>query len=223
MTRFSAVIFDLDGTLLDTIDDLTDAMNAALAAMGFPTHSVERCKHFIGDGVRLYVERALPPHARDEQTILKMIDRYRREYSARWRSKTRPYEGVPELLDLLRTRNIPAAVLSNKPHDFTKVCVQRLLPQWQFAAVLGEGPDVPKKPDASGALAIARQLGLAPREVLYVGDTNTDMRTAVAAGMYPVGALWGFRTAGELLDAGAAKLIERPLDLVGLIDTEAPQ
>ncbi|MFA6133809.1 MAG: HAD family hydrolase [Phycisphaerae bacterium] len=214
---FKAVIFDLDGTLLDTLEDLADSMNSVLAGMGFPPHPIDAYKYFVGDGIVLLVERALPEGHRDEATVAATVQAQRREYGKRWADKSRPYEGVPQLLDKLTERGIPVAILSNKPHDFTGIVVARLLPQWQFAAVIGEGEGTPKKPAATGALRISAQLSLSPEECLYVGDTNTDMQTAAAAGMYAAGALWGFRTAPELLAAGAKTLLAHPLDLLGLL------
>ncbi len=215
---FSAVLFDLDGTLLNTIDDLADAMNAALAAVGCPPRTAEECKLFVGDGVENFILRALPPERRNKETAAKVAPFYREAYSKNWAVKTRPYDGVPELLDALAARGLKMAVLSNKPDDFTRLVVGRLLPKWRFDAVLGHRPGGPHKPDPSAALEIARRMGVAPARFLYLGDTNTDMRTAIAAGMFPVGALWGFRTAGELTASGAKALVERPMDVMKLIE-----
>jgi phosphoglycolate phosphatase len=213
-----AVLFDLDGTLLDTLTDLADATNHALRSLGFPEHPRESFKRFVGDGVENLIERVLPAGRRDAATMAACGGLMRREYGKRWAATTRPYEGIPELLDALTRRGIRMAVLSNKPDEFTRLCVAELLPKWQFAAVLGAGAALPKKPDPAGAREIARRLAVAPAEVLYLGDTNTDMRTALAAGMFPVGALWGFRTADELTASGAQALVERPLDLLPMID-----
>ncbi|MCR4411808.1 MAG: HAD-IA family hydrolase, partial [Thermoguttaceae bacterium] len=128
------------------------------------------------------------------------------------------YEGIPELLDALVARRLPMAVLSNKPQEFTRLCVERLLPRWRFATVVGAGAALPRKPDPTGALCIASEFGVSAERILYLGDTNTDMQTAVAAGMYPVGALWGFRTRDELLASGARALVERPADVLRLIE-----
>ena len=156
------------------------------------------------------------PRARTPAELARGIELERQEYARRWADKSRPYPGVPDLLDRLTARGIPMAVLSNKLDEFTRLCVTRLLSKWQFAAVQGATPELPKKPEPAGALAIAAKLAIAPAEFLYLGDTNTDMRTAVAAGMYPVGALWGFRTAEELRDAGAAVLARAPADVLPL-------
>jgi len=212
---YRAVIFDLDGTLLDTIEDLTEAMNAALAKLGLPGKSTAECKTFVGDGVATFVRRVLPPEARDDENFARRLrDFMRAEYAVRQTVKTRPYPGIPETLDALAERRIPLAVLSNKPHDSTLAVVGHYFGRWEFRAVLGARDGVPAKPDPAGALEIAALLGLAPADVFYLGDTNTDMQTAVAAGMFPAGALWGFRTAEELLANGARVLLERPADLL---------
>jgi phosphoglycolate phosphatase len=214
----TAVLFDLDGTLLDTLADLADAMNHVLLRRGFAVHSPEAYKTFIGDGVEILVRRVLPPACDDPAVQAECAAEMRDEYGKRWADKTRPYPGVAGLLDALSARGVSMAVLSNKPHEFTVLCVERLLGRWRFAAVRGAEPGQARKPDPAGALAIAAQLGRAPREVVYLGDTNTDMQTARAAGMFPVGALWGFRTAEELLASGAERLVGEPLELLAVLD-----
>ena len=212
-----AVLFDLDGTLLDTLEDLADSTNAALAQLSLPGHPLESYKLFVGDGLENLVRRAIGQEPPDEAMLARGIELARREYAARWAEKTRPYPGIPELLDDLARRGVPMAVLSNKPDEFTQLCVARLLSGWRFQAVQGATPDLPRKPDPRGARAIAERLGIAPANVLYLGDTNTDVWTAIAAGMFPVGALWGFRTAEELLAAGAAALARSPADIMGWV------
>jgi phosphoglycolate phosphatase len=214
---YRAILFDLDGTLLDTLDDLADAGNQALAQLGFPPHPREAYKYFVGDGVESLVRRALPADRGDAPTVAQATELVRRAYAECWDQKTRPYPGVAELLDALAVRALPMAVLSNKPDPFTQLCVARLLPRWTFAAVVGAQPGIARKPAPDGARAIAARWGLPPEEILYLGDTNTDMQTAVAAAMYPVGALWGFRTAEELRAAGAQTLIAHPLELLNLL------
>lgn len=211
---FEAIIFDLDGTLLDTIEDLTDSMNQVLSRFGFPGHDREAYKYFIGDGIDVLVRRALPPENRDEEMVARCVVAMREEYSLRWDKKTRPYPGIPELLDALFQRGLSLAILSNKPHDSSQMVVAKLLPKWPFQIVLGARPSVPKKPDPAAALEIAERLHLTPGKFLYLGDTGTDMKTAIDAGMFPVGALWGFRTAQELIDHGAKALVEKPLDFL---------
>lgn len=214
---YQAVLFDLDGTLLDTIADLADAMNAALEEMRYPTHDLAACKYYVGDGLRNFALRALPDNARDEPTVERCCELFRAAYAKNWNVKTRAFEGIPELLDALTQRGRKLAILSNKPGDFTKMVVREMLGRWAFAAVQGVGPDGVKKPDPAGALAIAARLDLPPAAFLYVGDTNTDMRTAGAAGMYAVGVTWGFRPAEELTASGASVLIDRPAELLELV------
>jgi len=216
--RFKAVIFDLDGTLLDTIEDLTDAMNAALAAMGFPERSVAECKKLVGDGLDTYVRRALPPGAADDpQAAARLKALMRAEYKVRQDHKTKPFEGIEDMLAAVNRMALPMAVLSNKPHDSTLAVMNRYFPKLDFRAIIGARDGVPVKPDPASALEIARLLNVRPAETAYVGDTNTDMRTAVAAGMFSIGALWGFRTAEELLANGARALVEKPADLLKIL------
>jgi len=190
-----------------------------LAEVGVAGHDVELAKLYVGDGLRNYVLRALPQAMRgDEDLVAGCCRRFAQEYAKRWSVKTHVYEGVGELLDELSRRGVPMAVLTNKPDEFTQVVVRKLLGQWQFAAVRGVGSDGLKKPDPAGAIAIAAGLGIRPAECLYVGDTNTDMQTATAAGMFAVGATWGYRPASELIANGAKVLIDKPLELLGLLD-----
>ena len=206
-----AVVFDLDGTLLDTIADLAGAMNTVLERLGRPTHPVEAYKFLVGDGMDMLVRRAVD----DEGLVERGIAGMREEYGKRWDRLSRPYEGVDELLDGLAERGIPRAILSNKPHEFTVLCVRRLLPGHRFVDVRGVSDATPRKPDPKGALDIARTLGVDPARVAYLGDTNTDMRTARAAGMRPFGCAWGFRPVAELVEAGAETILDRPTDLLG--------
>ena len=211
---YKAVLFDLDGTLLDTLEDLADSTNAALAELGIPGHPLEAYKQLVGDGLENLLRRALRQEPLDEALLARGIELTRHEYASRWANTSKPYPGIPDLLDRLSHQGIPMAVFSNKPDEFTRLCVTRLLSDWHFEAVQGATPELPRKPDPRGALAIASQMGIAPSEILYLGDTNTDMQTAVAAGMFPVGALWGFRTADELLATGAAVLVKTPMEVL---------
>lgn len=211
--RFKAVIFDLDGTLLDTLDDLADAGNRVLAAAGLPTHPVDRYRYFVGDGVRVLVERILPESLRDGEHIERLMAAFRDDYGRNWHVRTRMYDGVDGMLTALQRRQIPLNILSNKPHDFTRLCVRKFMGQWHFSTVLGHRPGTPRKPDPAPALEIAAGIGVPPAEILYLGDTATDMKTARAAGMYAAGALWGFRTAAELEENGAVRLVRHPMEL----------
>lgn len=209
------VLFDLDGTLLDSLDDLAESMNAVLLQFGYPQHDREAYKYFIGDGMINLVRRALPEAARSrELTISECLRAMRENYSRRWNASTRPYEGIPELLDALLDRHIKLAVLSNKPDEFTQIAVRELLPSWKFDIVVGERSQVPKKPHPGAAIEIAARLELPPESFLFLGDTGMDMQAANSAGMFAIGALWGFRKAEELLQNGAKALIAHPMDLL---------
>ena len=212
--KFEAVLFDLDGTLLDTIEDLTDSMNEALKRLGFPGHDSESCKMFVGDGVEKFALRALPENRRDESTVAKCVAAMRSVYRKRWDQKTRPYDGIPELLDHLTSYQIKMSILSNKPDDSTREMVAKLLSKWQFDPVLGARPSIPKKPDPAMARQIAEQLQVEPKNVLYLGDTGTDMKTARDSGMFALGALWGFRAAEELMANGAKALVAHPMEVL---------
>ncbi|MFC2020415.1 HAD family hydrolase [Chloroflexota bacterium] len=215
--KYKAVIFDLDGTLLNTLQDLADSVNEALKDLGFPEHELEAFKDFISEGRDVLAARALPDDNRDSATVARLVEFINNEYSKRWANKTVIYNGIPNLLDELTARNIKMAVLSNKAHDFTELMVSKMLSKWHFEAIVGALPSVAKKPDPTAALRIAQQLEVQPVEFLYLGDSDIDMITAIRAGMYPVGVLWGFRSAEELLSNGAKSLIENPGNLLELI------
>lgn len=209
----SVAIFDLDGTLLDTLEDLADATNRALAQCGYPQHPTDSYNYFVGDGMRVLMERAAPPAATTEE-VDRLCELFLREYSQCWDHRTRPYAGVENMLSELRQRNIRCAVLSNKPHDFTATCIKRFFSSKTFDIVYGQRQGVAKKPDPIGALDIARQLGVEPRECLYVGDTAVDMQTGKRAGMFTIGVLWGFRDLAELKENKADLIVQTPGEIV---------
>jgi len=215
--KYPGIIFDLDGTLLDTIEDLADSMNQVLTDLGFPTQTLGAYKTFVGEGLEALIRRALPKDQLRPELLDQCLGAFREEYSRRWENQTRPYAGIPELLDHLTGLGLRMAILSNKLDHFTRIMVARLLPRWRFDPVFGARPSVPKKPDPAGALEIAEALHLAPDHFIYLGDTGIDMKTACAAGMGPVGVLWGFRPADELREQGAKWLIEKPADLISLL------
>jgi len=215
-----AIIFDLDGTLLDTLADLADSGNAVLAALGLPQHPTAAYRYFVGLGVAELTRRMLPEDRRDEAFLKKALGMFRDEYTARWKDKTRPYAGIPELLRTLHERGLPLCVLSNKPQSYTDLTIREFFPGFPFTQVRGERAGVPGKPHPAGALAVAQDLGLRPGQIAFVGDSATDMKTARGAGMLPVGVLWGFRTADELTENGARHLIDRPDALLALLDGE---
>jgi phosphoglycolate phosphatase len=211
---FKAVIFDLDGTLLDTLEDLADSMNTVLLNNRLPVHDAPAYRYFVGDGIDMLVRRALPFEIADEEELHRFIREMQKEYAGRWTQKTRPYPGIPELLDAFSAGGFEMAVLSNKPDEATRHIIQTFLPDVSFRLIIGATSGKPKKPDPTVALEIADRLRTAPARFIYVGDTSIDMRTAVAAGMFPVGALWGFRRAEEMIAAGAELLASQPASLL---------
>ncbi len=216
---FKAVLFDLDGTLLDTLKDLALSVNAVLRKHGYREHPVESYRYFVGEGIEALARRAVGGEPQEgKEPLERLVAEIKEEYGRRWSDHTAPYPGIPELLDNLERKGVPKAILSNKPHDFTKLTVGALLASWKFDPVQGARPGAPTKPDPAGALLVAKMLGLSPGDFVYLGDTATDMKTAVAAGMYPLGALWGFRPAEELKQSGAVLLLEHPRELLELLD-----
>jgi phosphoglycolate phosphatase len=214
--RYDGVVFDLDGTLVDTLEDIADAMNRVLALEGAPAHTYQAYRYLIGHGIRNLVTEALPPELRGDDSVARCYSRMIEDYGRNSLVKTRPYEGVPELVRALRDEGVPMAIHSNKSDELTRDIVAALLDPDDFVVVSGARPDAPLKPDPAVALEMAARFGLSPARVVYLGDSLVDMRTATAAGMIAVGALWGFRTREELVESGAAVVIAAPLDLLAL-------
>jgi phosphoglycolate phosphatase len=214
---FRAILFDLDGTLLDTLTDIGDSVNRVLTRQGFGIHPMQAYRQFIGDGFSMLLRRALPQDQRSTQTIQTCVDAFKADYSANWHNKTRLYPGIGAMLDALARRDLKLAILSNKAHAFTQKCVARYLSNWNFEAVFGGRDNVPPKPDPAGALEVSRLLDVRPPEFLYLGDSGVDMQTAIAAKMFPVGVSWGFRSTRELQQNGCQALIDRPLEVLDLL------
>lgn len=209
-------MFDLDGTLADTLDAIAAAGNHALTRLGRRALVTDQYRQLIGRGVQRLMTKALGDDSLE--LVPESVRLFRQYYNRHGDAQTRLYEGVPQLLASLKQRKMKRAVLSNKPHDATQTCVATVLAGHTFEAVAGAKPDIPLKPNPVAALTIVRQLKIAPDRWLYVGDSQVDMITANAAGMYAVGALWGFRDEAELRDGGAKALIGQPLDFLPLLD-----
>lgn len=210
-----AIIFDLDGTLLNTLGDLRNAANEALRVRGLPLRSAEEVRCFIGNGVRNLMRRCLPEGTAEEEIDAALAD-FKRYYSAHLRDSTVPYDGIPELLCELRGRGIKVGVLSNKLDSATQTLIRHYFPG-QTDAVLGEQSGIPRKPDPTSCRMILRQLGVQPEEVLYVGDSGVDMQTARNAGLTAVGVTWGFRSRTVLLENGAHALVDCPAQILQLL------
>ncbi len=212
-----AFIFDLDGTLIDSLADIAEAVNRALDQHGFPRQPLESFPQFIGEGVGTLVERAVPSDTLHTLNIPAIIDNYQQHYADTWRDKTRPYDGIVDVITALRTRCIKTAVLSNKPDHFTKLCCDHFFAPGSFDIVLGAREGVPRKPHPQAGFELAAELGVSPDDCVYIGDSGLDMMFAVNSGMLPVGVLWGFRSETELRAHGAGKLMATPLELLALI------
>lgn len=220
MPRFEpalqAVILDLDGTLVDSLADLAEAVNRMLDDHGHPRRPLEVFPKYIGEGMRHLVRRALPEDRREEDYVDRCVADYLRHYEACWHDQTRAYDGVPEALASLKQRGLNLAVLSNKPHRFTALCCDHFFAPDTFDVVFGQRDGVPRKPDPAAGLEIAALLGAEHARCAYVGDSGIDMQFGAAAGMRRVGVLWGFRDEAELRENGAEVLLKTPAELAEL-------
>lgn len=208
------VIFDLDGTLADTISDIAAAVNRTLSRFNVRPHEVDAYKLMVGEGFRLLMQKALPPELADNGSLVeRALEIALADYSENCLVHTSLFPGVPELLRVLAKSGRRLAVLSNKPDPMTKSLVKTLCGQIEFVAVWGNSPDRPRKPDPAAALRIAAMAGVEPQRCIFVGDSSTDMQTARAAGMIAVGAEYGYRSHEELAGAGAQFFIRSPFEL----------
>ncbi len=214
-----AILFDLDGTLLDTIEDIQSAANAALEPEGFAPIAYEETRSRVGWGLRRLVEQSVPPGT-DDEVVERAFRELVRVYQAEPTAKSRVYDGIPELLDALTALEMPMAILSNKTHSITEIVVSELFGRWPFAVVHGAKEGIPRKPDPRSALSISEELGLPPNHITFVGDTGVDMQTAKGAGMFPVGVSWGFRSRDELASSGAGAIVDSPDELLALVREE---
>ena len=212
--QYEAAIFDLDGTLVNSLDDLADSANAVLHRHGFPVHDVEAYRYFVGNGSRKLIERILPAdHAVDEEFVRDFLAEYKEQYAANLLHKTKPYAGIMEMLEELRRRRIPMAVCTNKHQSAAEVIMEALFPRDMFCEIIGDQDGLPRKPDPTKVLHIMKNMGVTGDKTLYFGDTNVDMDTARNAGTFAVGVLWGFRPAEELIEHGADILLKYPMEL----------
>lgn len=215
--KYKAIIFDLDGTLVDSLEEIATCCNSVIKNRGFKGHSLDAYRVFVGDGASELIRRVLPAG-----TQVDMLEKCYHEFIELYKTNcckiASLYKGIPELLDLLSDRGIKMAILSNKTQTLTEKAATTLLASWKFEPVFGLRNHVPRKPDPTGAFEISKTLDIEPSQFLYLGDTAVDMKTAIAAGMLPVAALWGFRDQTELRKNGAKVLIENPLDILALFN-----
>ena len=210
----NGVIFDLDGTLLDTLQDIANPANETLKILGHPVHPVDAYKTMIGDGVEVLVQRMLPKSAQTPEIIQQSVEIMREQYPRFLDRDAKPYPGILDLLEALSKERAPLAVLSNKMHHLTQQCIATHFGPNVFSIVQGHGDNYPKKPEPDAALAIASRWNLPADEIAFIGDTSTDMQTATAAGMRAIGAEWGFRDRSELTKFGATHIAATPFDLI---------
>jgi phosphoglycolate phosphatase len=210
-----AVLFDLDGTLLYTIEDIRDSMNAVLERMDLPTYPTDRYYYFVGRGVRDLVIDVLPHHLQSEKSIAAGVEGFRAEYAQRWFQHSVPYPGIPETLDRLFAKpNLKIGILSNKPQDFAEEMVARLLPRWTFHGIVGASPKHPIKPDPTGGLQLIESWGIESKRTVMVGDSDIDIKTARNMGAHGVGVSWGFRPISELITTGAELILDEPKEIL---------
>ena len=213
--NYQAVLFDLDGTLLNTLQDLADATNAALAAFGLPADTVDEVRRFVGNGVRLLMERAVPGGAQHPQ-FEEILAYFKEYYAAHCRVNTAPYPGVLPMLETLQAAGVPVAVISNKFDGAVKQLAAAYFGP-RVALAVGEKPGVRKKPAPDAVLHALDQLGVAPQRAVYIGDSDVDVATARNAGTDGIAVCWGFRSRQELEAAGAARIAQSPEELLGML------
>ena len=211
-----AVLFDLDGTLANSLKDLADATNYALAVEGYPLREVEEFKMFAGDGIPKMLERALPEGYKDAKTLERVQKNFLKHYSVHYADSTCSYSGVDKLLRELQDLGMIIAVVTNKAQDMADLVVKKLYGD-TFKYIFGKREGVPAKPDPTLTLIAMEELGVKPCECVFLGDSGMDVLTAVNSGALPVGELWGFRGKEELLANGAKYIINEPSELLSII------
>ncbi len=216
--KHKAVIFDLDGTLLYTLGDIALAVNTALNEFNMPSHPEESYKKFVGHGLKEALKRACTSECPDD-ILDKAYLRVMEEYTNNAVVTTRPYNNIPELLNELISKGLKLAILSNKEDSLVKHIAGKLLSDWSFTTVQGILPDVPKKPDPFVVHQILKDMNVRQEEALFVGDSGVDMKTAVNSGLMGVGVTWGYRDIIELTEAGAGILIDKPEELLRILDS----
>ncbi len=214
---YEGIIFDLDGTLIDSLVDLADSMNKVLIENKYPTHTMDDYRNFIGKGIKELVRRALPESARNDRIFTESYHKMVAIYREHCLEKTALYEGISEMLNGVQQHHLKMAILSNKVDELTKKIVAVLLKKWDFIEVMGARSDMPKKPDPIGAMYINDKMSTSTKKMIYVGDSGVDMETAKSAGMLAVGVLWGYRGKEELLRNGADIIVDHPMEILKLL------
>ncbi|MBR6510584.1 MAG: HAD family hydrolase [Clostridia bacterium] len=212
-----AVLFDLDGTLVNSLEDLASSCNYALTYFGFPTHETEKYKYFVGDGMPKLIERVLPEAFRDTETKQKVLEKFLEHYKIHFADNTYAYDGIIKLLEDIKKLNLKTAVISNKAQKPAEEVVSKILGSFYFDIICGKREGYPAKPDPTLTLEIIKELGVEPSECLFIGDSGMDCAVAVNSGAIGVGVLWGFRVKSELLENGAEYIVETPNEILDII------
>ena len=217
---FRAAIFDMDGTLVNTLEDLADSVNEMLEHFKLPTKTVDEVRLAVGNGAMKLMERTalLGDKATDENFLIEALNYYDGCYKRRLLNKTKPYDGIIEFLTELNAKKIPLGICTNKQHFAAVEIAEKILSPIKFDAVIGDERGKPKKPDPTNALAIAKSFKVKPEEVAYFGDTSVDVQTAINAGFFPIGVTWGFRPESELLETGAKLIVHHPREILKAIE-----
>jgi phosphoglycolate phosphatase len=210
------VIFDLDGTLVDSLPGIAASLNRTLSAHGLPGHSDAAIRSFVGNGLQMLIQRAAPRGA-DPAFLKSLVSLFKKDYDLSWADGTIPYPGVSHALMELQREGFPLAVLSNKTHEFTRTITREMFPAIHFAHVLGQKDGIPHKPDPAGAIRIADAVDRAPENCVVIGDSTMDLETAANAGMRAIAVAWGYHDRDRLLAAGATRIAENPADLPGML------
>lgn len=218
MKTYKVAIFDMDGTLVDTLEDLYDSVNEMLAHYNLPLRTLDEVRQFVGNGARKLMYRSLPADkSADENFVDAALTYYNGCYARNCLKKVKPYAGIMELLAALAAKKIPLGICTNKQHFAAIEIAEKILAPVKFFYVSGDEPGQPRKPDPTRALAGIKKIAVAAEDVAYFGDTAVDMKTAVNAGFLAVGVTWGFRPRSELVDSGAQIIVDRPQEILDLI------
>ena len=212
-----AIIFDLDGTLIDSLEDIAICMNQVLIELNLPHHKLNDYKNFVGGGIDFLVNNALHEDT-SEEVKEEVTNRFKVVYDQKLHAKTKPYDGIYELLEELEKRDYKIGILSNKPHEFTLAYANSLFSQFNIEEIHGQKAHIEKKPNPTAAIQIANSFEIPCQDIYFVGDTQVDMQTAKNANMKGIGVLWGFRTKEELEESGACFLVETPLDILDILN-----
>jgi phosphoglycolate phosphatase len=216
--NFKAIIFDLDGTLIDSIPDITDAANRLMINHNYPVHERASYVNWIGNGALKLLKRAIPEDVSDAD-LNKLLAEYLEIHGGNCTTKTKLYQGIDKILDYLNEQNIPISFLTNKPHYITMKVFEKYLSKWNFNFVFGQVKEYPKKPDPCRALEIAKSLDCQASKIFFIGDSDTDIKTGMAADMIPVGVTWGYGTINSMKEAGAEYLLNDTKELLEFLKT----